>query len=346
MNGFERCSAALKWERPDRVPVIPQNSVMAIHLAGYDMIEASRNANKLAAALMSSQQRFGYDGIMLGPDAAILAEAIGCETVFRADEPPAVVGPAIKDLSEVGKLRIPDMQRDGRMRIWLEATRMIRDKLGKTVFLACRADQCAFSLAALVYGMDNLAIAIAEGDKVDEIQALLRFCAECHIAFAKAIRDVGADMTTCGDSYGGPALIGPDNYRKFALPWERTAASTIQGVYEIPYSIHICGDTKGIHADWPLTGATCCEVDHKTDIVSLRNATLGKMAILGNLDTGLLCSGSPKDIERSCRDLFEIMGEASGFILSSGCSMSSNSSPLLLEAMVESARRFGIYDQK
>lgn len=344
MNRYERCQAALRWGKPDRIPVIPQNSVLSIHLAGYDMSEASRDAGKLAKALLESQHRFGYDGIMLGPDAAILAEAIGCETVFRPDEPPAVVGPAIADLSEVGKLFVPDMMKDGRMKVWLDATRIIREKVGKSVFLVCRADQCAFSLAALVYGMDNLSIAIAEGDRDEEINALLRFCSECHIAFAKAVADAGADMTTCGDSYGGPALIGPTNYRKFAFPWEKDAVDRIQVEHGLPYSIHICGDTNGIHADWPKTGAACFEVDHKTDIVNLRKETLGKTALLGNIDTGLLCTGAAEEIEQACIDLFKIMDGSSGFILSSGCSMSSNSSPDLLEAMVDAAQRHGNYN--
>ena len=48
MTPYERCMAALNWKKPDRVPVIPQNSDHAIHLAGYDMIEASKESKKLA----------------------------------------------------------------------------------------------------------------------------------------------------------------------------------------------------------------------------------------------------------------------------------------------------------
>jgi MtaA/CmuA family methyltransferase len=343
MTGYERCMAALRWERPDRVPVVPQNSDMAIHLAGYDMIEASKDPVKLANALLEAQARFGYDGILLGPDAAILAEAIGCETVYRADDPPAIVGPAIGDLAEVKKLKVPDMQRDGRMHIWMEASRIIRERLGKAVFLICRADQCAFSLAALIFGMENLSMAIAEGERGDEIAALLRFAYDCHVAFARAIRDAGVDMTTCGDSYGGPALIGPGNYETLVFPWERDAASFIQNQLGIPYSIHICGDTHGIHDLWPRTGAACFEVDHKTNIVGLRRTTVEKTALLGNLDTCLLCTGTASEVEQSCTDLFKIMGRESGFLLSSGCSMSSNSSPELLTVMVETAKEHGGY---
>ena len=36
-TGFERCMAALQWKTPDRIPVIPQNSDMAVYMTGYEM---------------------------------------------------------------------------------------------------------------------------------------------------------------------------------------------------------------------------------------------------------------------------------------------------------------------
>ncbi len=341
MTGYERCMAVLRWEHPDRIPVVPQNSDMAIHLAGYDMSEASKDPYKLANALMESQERFQYDGIMLGPDAAILAEALGCETEYRKDDPPAIVGPAISDLSELSRLRMPDMRKDGRMSVWTEATRIIKEKLGNSVFLICRADQCAFSLAALVRGMEDFSVELHEGERADEIHALLRFCNEVHIAFARAVKAAGADMTTCGDSYGGPGIIGPKKYAEFVFPYEQAAARIIQNDVGLPYSIHICGNTEGIHDLWPQTDAACFEVDHKTDIMSLRKATLRRNAILGNIDTGLFCEGTEAQVESACAELIQVMKPESGFILSSGCSMSANSKPEHLTAMIEAARRFG-----
>ena len=88
MTSYERCMAAFTWKTPDRVPVIPQNSDHAIYLAGYDMIEGSKDARKLAHALLEAREKFGYDCIMLGPDAAILAEALGCPTEYRVEDPP------------------------------------------------------------------------------------------------------------------------------------------------------------------------------------------------------------------------------------------------------------------
>ncbi len=342
MTPYERCMAAFTWKTPDRAPVIPQNSDHAISLAGYDMLEGSKDARKLAYALLEAREKFGYDGIMLGPDAAILAEALGCPTEYRVEDPPAITGHIIERYDDVSGLKVPDMHKDGRMKVWLEATEILLDKCQDT-FIICRADQVAFSLAALLRGMENLSIDLTSGEHVEGIQKLLAFCNQCHIEFARAIKTVGAHMTTCGDAYGGPELIGPKRYKEYVFPYEKEAATIIQQEIGLPYSIHICGNTDTIHDIWPETGAVAFEVDHKTDIASLRKASLGKNAIIGNLNTTMLCTDSPETVSESCRELFDVMMPGSGFILSSGCSMSANTKVENVEAMVAAAQEFGVY---
>jgi MtaA/CmuA family methyltransferase len=342
MTPYERCLAALNWEKPDRVPVIPQNSDHAIHLAGYDMIEGSKDAKKLANALLEAREKFGYDGIMLGPDAAILAEALGCPTEYRTEDPPAITGHIIESYDDVEKLRIPDMQKDGRLKVWLDATEILLNKC-KDIFIICRADQVAFSLAALLRGMENLSMDLTMGENVEGIQKLLDFCNQCHIEFARAIKAIGAHMTTCGDSYGGPELIGPKRYTQHVFPYEKEATGIIQYEIGLPYSIHICGNTDTIHDIWPDTDAAAFEVDHKTNIKSLRKASMGKNTIIGNLNTTMLCNDPPEMVTEACKELFDVMMPESGFILSSGCSMSANTKVENVEAMVEVAKEFGVY---
>jgi Uroporphyrinogen-III decarboxylase len=343
MTSLERCLAALRWKKPDRIPVVPQNSDMAIHLAGFDMIEASKDGRKIALALLESQMKFGYDGHFLGPDAAILAEALGCKIGYRKDDPPAVTGPVLEKLEDIDKLKMVDPYKDGRMPQWLKALEILKERSGDRVLIIGRADQGAFSLACLLRGMDQLMMDIAMGESDELIHKLLNFCNLCHIEFARAIQQAGAHVTTCGDAYGGPSIIGALNYAKYVFPYEKAAAATIQHEIGIPYTIHICGCTNPIADKWPETGAAAFEVDHKTDVSLLRKATLGKNTIIGNLDTDMLTRGTPQDVEKACHVLFDMMMPQSGFLLSSGCSMLANTKAENLSAMVEAARKFGVY---
>lgn len=341
INGYERCLATLQWKKTDRIPVIPQNNDMAIHLSGYGMYECLHNPAKLASAVLEAQEKFGYDGIMLGPDAAILSEALGCETVYREEDPPAVVSHILSELSDVDKLPPINLSKSKRINTWLEASRIVLEKTKGKVFLICRADQGAFSLATLLRGSEQWMLDLAFGEDIPRIMKLLEYCNEAHIQFARMIKAVGAHATTCGDAYCGPGLISPEMYEQFALPFQQKAATQITKEIGIPYSIHICGKTDIIHDLWVQSGATFFEIDHCTNISQLREKTLNKISLFGNLDTSLLCWGTPGDVEQKCRVLFDIMMPSSGFILSSGCSMAGNTKEENVFAMVEAAKRFG-----
>lgn len=342
MNGFQRCLKALNWEFPDRVPVIPQNSDMAIHLSGYSMRECLYDARKLAFALLQAQEKMGYDGIMLGPDAAILAEVLGAEVAYRDDDPPAVVAPLLSDISEIDKLKEIDLLKSERIRTWLEATQILLEKSRGNLFIICRADQGAFSLATLLRGSQEFLLDLAMGEQKEKIHKLLAFCNEVHIQFARLIKSVGAHATTCGDAYCGPGLISPNMYAEYVLPYHCEAVHQIKGKIGLPYSIHICGYTDPIHDLWVQSGATFFEIDHMTDIVSLRLKTRGKISLFGNLDTSSLCFETPEVVKKNCLELFKQVNPDTGFILSSGCSMSGNTKIENVQAMLEAAQDFQI----
>jgi len=343
MNGYERCIATLEWKTPDRIPVVPQNSDMAIHLSGYDMYECLNNPRKFAFALLEAQERMGYDGIMIGPDAAILAEALGCETVYRENEPPAIISPVLQELPDVDKLHRVDLSKNNRINTWLKATEICIEKTKGKVFVICRADQGAFSLATFLRGSQQFMLDLAYGEDIPRITKLLEYCNEVHIRFAEMIKATGAHATTCGDAYCGPGLISPDMYEQYALPYQQEASRRIIKTIGIPYSIHICGNTDLIHDFWVQSGATFFEIDNCTDIKQLREKTIGKIALFGNLDTSMLCFGNPEEVKTRCKELFEMMIPSSGFILSSGCSMGKNTKVENVLAMVEAAKEFGFY---
>ena len=243
MNGYERCKSAIGWQKTDCVPAVPQNTVMAISRSGYGMIECLKNPVKLANSVLEAQQEYGYDGNLLGPDSVILAEALGCETHYREDDSPGVVGHIIENIEDVDDLKPIDLLKNKRVNVWLDATRMILEKTKGKVYVICRADQGAFSLATLLRGAENMMLDLALNIDPARISRLLEFCNSVHMQFARLVKDTGAHATTCGDAFCGPGLIGPDLYERFAFPYQKKAVDYIEGEIGIPYSIHICGDS-------------------------------------------------------------------------------------------------------
>ena len=238
--------AVLNGNIPDKLPVVPQCFMLAVETAGMKISDVNKNGRKMAEAHFISQEKYGYDGCVIDFDDATIAEAVGAKVIFRDDEP-AIVDesePVLKDLRDVYDLPIPDPFTSGRLNEWLEATRVLKEKIGDHVFIMGRADQGPFSIACLLRGTTQFMMDLMTEDR-QLIQDVLDYCRKVSAVFAKAQKDAGAHATSIGDALAGPNLISPEMYRDFAWEPEKRLAEEVQA-YGIPFSIHICGNTNGI----------------------------------------------------------------------------------------------------
>ena len=87
MNGYERIAAALRGERPDRVPVMLHNFMMAAREAGHTMKAYREDPRKLAGSFIQAVETYGYDGVLVDVDTATLAGALGVPLELPEDEP-------------------------------------------------------------------------------------------------------------------------------------------------------------------------------------------------------------------------------------------------------------------
>jgi uroporphyrinogen-III decarboxylase len=112
----------------------------------------------------------------------------------------------------------------------------------------------------------------------------------------------------------------------------------------IPLAIHICGKTDKILEQWVTTETEIFEIDHKTDFKKARELTVGKICLLGNLDCSeVLFEGTPELVEKNAKEVIEICMPDSGFILSSGCLIGANTPPENMQALADSAKKYGVY---
>ncbi len=341
MNSLERCIAVMEGHVPDRIPVVPQSFMLAAETAGIKVGELSNNADKMVEAHLACLDKYGYDGIVIDFDDASLAEACGASVIFREDEP-AVVNeqkPLLKDLRDVEDLVIPDPWNSGRLPVWLEATQKLVEKVGDHVFIMGRADQGPFTLATLLRGaqqfMEDLMI-----EDPDQIKKVIDYCRQVGTAFAKAMKDTGAHVTSIGDAYAGPSLISPDMFREFALTPEIQMTRDVQD-HGIPFSIHICGDTTSIVPDMATTGAKILELDWQVDLGWARTVVSEDTVLMGNIDpSDPLVLGTPAKVDAKAKEIIQ-KTKGKGLFLSSGCAMGRNTPPENFRAMVEAAKKYG-----
>ncbi len=202
MTGLERCLAVLNGGVADRVPVVPQTFMFAAETAGIKVGELAHSASKMAEAQIVSLAKYGYDGCVIDFDDASLAEACGAKVIFREDDP-AIVDEtelALKDLRDVDQLRLPDPWKDGRLPVWLEATRLLVERLGDRVFIMGRADQGPFSLACLLRGPQHFMMDLLDEEREADVHKLIDFCRRACAVFALAQKEAGAHATSIGDA--------------------------------------------------------------------------------------------------------------------------------------------------
>jgi uroporphyrinogen decarboxylase len=344
MTGLERCQTVLNHKTPDRVPVVPQTFMFAAETAGFKIGDMNRNGKMMADSHIISQDKYGYDGCVIDIDDASLAEACGASVIYSNPDEPALVdehNPLVTDLRQFKDMRLPDPLKDGRLPAWLEATERLISSIGDRIFIMGRADQGPFSLLCLLRGTQNLMMELIT-EEPDVLWTALDWCRQAILLFAKAQKDAGAHATSIGDSYAGPNLISPQMYRDFAWSHEATLSKQVQD-YEIPLSLHICGNTNEIIEDMINTGAKILEIDWQVDMKAASEINAGRSVLMGNIDpSDPLVTGSPEAVELKAKGVIEATGGKDLF-LSSGCAMGRHTPEANMRALVNAAKEYGTF---
>jgi uroporphyrinogen decarboxylase len=340
MNGTERCLAALRGEWPDRVPVILHNFQMAAREDGITMGRFRRDPRALADAFIHAVERYGYDGIIVDVDTVTLAEAAGVPVDLPEDAPARAHRGRLNQLGEVRELAPVDLRHADRVAVWLEACRLLVQHFKGEIAIRGNCDQCPFTLAALVRGMDAWMAELLDPNCEEDIHALLEHCTAITSQFLVMMADTGVAMLSNGDSTAGTDLISPRLYRRFALPYEQRVVTTAHKLGK-PYILHICGDTGPIIEDMIATGADGLEIDYKTDMVLAHRLMATRSAFVGNIDpSGVLALGTPAETAQKTRALLELFADTPRFILNAGCALPPDTPQENLRAMITTAREF------
>ena len=340
MNGRERIQRALRGERPDRVPVMLHNFMMAAREAGFSMRRFRSDPEVISTSFIRSVERYGFDGIIVDVDTVTLAGAVGVPVDAPEDDPARARGGLIASLEQVAGLPPVDVREYPGVQVWLEAVRLLKRHFGDEVYIRGNCDQCPFTLASLIRGMDGWMMDPLDPENEENVVALLEYCTAVTTQFIRLMGETGADMTSNGDSVAGPELVSPAIFRRYALPYDRRIADASHAV-GLPYVLHICGNTSSILTDMIATGADGIEIDYKTDPRLAHEKTKDRVAFLGNIDpSGVLALGTPQLVEEKTSELLGIFADTPRFILNAGCALPPSTPPANLEAMIRTARNF------
>ncbi len=319
MTGKERIEAALAGEWADRRPVMLHNFMMAAREEGITMKEFREHPEKAAGAFIHAAEKYNVDGVLIDVDTATLAGSVGVPVDYPEDEPARTHGTLIKSLDEVAGLPPVDVAGDQGIQRWLEITRIVVDYFGDEKYVRGNCDQAPFSLASMIRGSQDLMTDLLLEE--EQVHRLLEYATEAGIQFIRLMKETGAHMVSNGDSVAGPEMIPPEFYREFAFPYEKKLIDAAHDL-ELPYTLHICGDTDIILEDMVRTGADALELDYLTDIHLIYRLCHASTLFIGNIDpSGVLNFGTAELVKKKTEELLEIYKDSPRLMINAGCAI-------------------------
>ncbi|MCE5345202.1 MAG: uroporphyrinogen decarboxylase family protein [Bacteroidales bacterium] len=339
MTGYERIVAALKGEKPDKVPVMLHNFMMAAMEHNTTMEQYRNSPRLIAECFIDAIDRYKYDGILVDIDTVTLAGAVGVPVDFPVTDPARTHNGNLENLKDALSLKPPKVENYKYIQIWLEAVRILKDYYKSEIYIRGNCDQAPFSLASMMRGAQNWMIDLMMGPE-EQINILLDYCTDACSQFVKLMAQTGCDMVSNGDSPAGPEMISADMYEKFAMPYEKKIVEVAHQA-GLPYTLHICGNTDVIIEYMLSTGADAHELDYKTDVTRILNCFQNKATFIGNIDpSGVLALGSVDDVQKKTMELLSVWKNSNRFILNAGCAIPPDTPSENLKMMIDTARKF------
>jgi len=340
MNSVDRVNAVLTYKTPDRVPVAFHNYLQAAAQAGVTDFGAWLfDPHAMAEAHMALWKELGHDVIQVENSTCAMADALGCEVAYDKELPPHVIEPVIKDYRQLADMKPPDPFTTEPLKSLVRAVEILVNELGDQVYIQGRADQGPMALAISIMDSQVFLMDCIDPDKEEQVHALLHFCTRCIIRLCEAMKNVGANGTCIGGM--GTSLISPAIWQKYERIYQEKYVQACRRIGLHSFT-HTCGDETNIVPDIVATGCDALELDPRSNASDVANAARGKCAVLGMIDpVGALGEGTPEQVMDKAREMFEVFGTNTAFIVGAGCALPAYTPMENCRALVEAANRFG-----
>src|SRR5659263_384988 len=339
MNGYERITAALRGEKPDKVPVMLHNFMMAAREHGVTMEQYRNDPKLISECFIASVDKYKFDGILVDIDTVTLAGAVGVLVDFPIDDPARTHIGNLENLEDISNLKQAKVEDYKYIQIWLESVRLLKEYYKDEIYIRGNCDQAPFSLASMMRGAQNWMLDLMMGPD-EQLQSILEYCTDATSQFIKLMAQTGCDMVSNGDSPAGPEMISPEMYVQYALPYEKKIVKVAHDA-GVAYTLHICGNTDVILDHMLSTGADAFELDYKTDISRIYDTIRNTTTLIGNIDpSGVLALGTVGSVKEKTLELLTAYQYSNRFILNAGCAIPPVTPSENLKTMIDTARNF------
>jgi uroporphyrinogen decarboxylase len=280
--------------------------------AKHDFLTSCRTPELACELTLQPVRRLGVDAAILFSDILIPLPGMGVPVEFR---PAPVISRVVRGRADVEALRTPDAREA--TPFVLDAVRLVRRELGGGVPLIGFAG-APFTMAAyLVEGGGSKSFAALKGLLFSEpatAHLLLERCAEVVASYLGEQVRAGAQAAMLFDTWAG--ILGPGDFRTFALPYARRVFQAVASVGQggeggPPPRLYYGGEMAGFLESCAEVGADVLGLDWRIGLDAARKRLGPGIALQGNLDPAVLLGPPALIRERTAAILREArLGEA------------------------------------
>ncbi|WP_378953568.1 MtaA/CmuA family methyltransferase [Pelosinus sp. sgz500959] len=335
LSSKERLLTVLKGEKVDRPPVICTGGMMnaatveIMDKTGHTLPEAHSDSQLMADLAADIYEQTGFENIGIPFCMTVEAEILGSEVTYGtlACEP-KITKEVFATASDVTIRDIDDMLGSGRVGTVVEAVGILAKRYPNVPIIGNLTGPIS-TAASLV---DPVSLLKELRRKPEDCHKVLEYVTQLLIAFAKKMIANGATVIAISDPTATGEILGPKNFRDFALPYINRIADAVHEE-NVPILLHICGNMNAVRSLIAEIRSDAISTDAIVNLRELKNH-IPKLTTMGNVSTYLLEFGTSANVGNQVRRLVKDGVN----IISPACGLSTSTSLKLIRTMTDAVK--------
>ncbi|QLH75545.1 MAG: uroporphyrinogen decarboxylase family protein [Methanomassiliicoccales archaeon] len=310
ISSMDRTMAAIRHEQPDRVPAFLNLTMHGAKALGVPLKRYFSDPELVCKGQLLMLERFGADSCTAFTYSSAEHEAFGGHTYFYEDGPPNSGRPIIENIEDIDHLKEPDIDSTRSLMVTIEATRLLKDRLGEEVPILGLIIS-PFSLPVMQMGFDRY-FELMYKDR-SRFDALMRLNTDFEVELANRQLEAGATAIVYFDPVSSTTIIPREKFLETGFKVAERCISRIKG----PTAIHFAsGRFLGIADKVAELNVIGVGVGVEEDLAEIKRKIGDRLTIIGNLNGVEMPSWSEEDVDINVKEAIEKAAPGGGFILS------------------------------
>lgn len=217
LTAIERNKLLNEGKDVDRIMCCIDSGETLAPLIGCTLPEYYFSAEKMCELEEYIYNKFHSDGAGLSTTLRGMAEAMGSKIKYSDYNIAQLETPAISSLDEVDKLKLINVDEDGRLPIILKGLKMVKERLGDKVPVSGTVTG-PFTVASMLVGTENLLKGMVK--QPDKVLQMMDIITENNNRYIQRLLDMGVGIGFA-DPVSSTSLLRVKQYEKFSLPFSK-----------------------------------------------------------------------------------------------------------------------------